>query len=54
MDRGPSLMTLWLFQQQAINDAELVVMLLAPPLLIHQRTSHAPRLARFISAAKRL
>ncbi len=54
MDRGPSLMTLWLLQQKQIEGSHIAAMLLAPPLIIHQRTIHPPRLARFISAAKRL
>ncbi|WP_068469529.1 hypothetical protein [Candidatus Protochlamydia phocaeensis] len=54
MDRGPSLMVLWLVQKQLLSNQEVGALLLAPPLLIHNRTSHASRIERFISAAKRV
>jgi hypothetical protein len=54
MDRGPSLMTLWLWQKNRVDEGQVAVMLLAPPTIIHQRSSHAPRISRFVSAAKRL
>ncbi|MBA2727971.1 MAG: hypothetical protein H0U49_07350 [Parachlamydiaceae bacterium] len=54
MDRGPSMMTLWMIQQQQITNPEIVSMLLAPPLIVHRRTAHAPRIARLVSAAERV
>lgn len=53
MDRGPSLMVLWMLQKMELEKGEIAALLLAPPLMIHNRTSHASRIERFISAAKR-
>lgn len=53
MDRGPSLMVLWALQKDG-NKHDLTAMLLAPPLLIHNRASHASRIQRFVSAAERI
>lgn len=54
MDRGPSLAILWMFQKKSMNNQELAALLLAPPLLIHNRSSHVLRIARFVSAAQRI
>lgn len=54
MDRGPSLMSLWLWKQGRLDEETLTTLLLAPPLIVHQRTCHLSRLKRFISAAERL
>jgi len=52
MDRGPSLSTLWLLQNQQLSDREAAAFLLTPSLLIHNRPIHAPRIKRLISAAR--
>lgn len=54
MDRGPSLAILWMHQKNGVKEGEVPAMLLAPPLLIHNRPSHASRIDRFISAAHRI
>ncbi|MFV0339531.1 MAG: hypothetical protein ACK5MA_02715 [Parachlamydiaceae bacterium] len=54
IDRGPSLMALWLYSHHAMPDQEIAVQLLAPPLLFHNRASHLSRIERFNSAALRL
>lgn len=53
MDRGPSLMVLWLYQKNLLNKEGAATQLLAPPLLIQNRASHGSRIERFVSAAKR-
>ena len=53
MDRGPSLAILWLFQKKLLTRSETAALLLAPPLIIHNRPSHTSRINRFISAASR-
>lgn len=52
IDRGPSLAVLWQWKLGAANENEVAALLLAPPLLMHNRTSHESRLERFLSAAK--
>lgn len=54
MDRGPSLYALWMLQKNEVTARELPALLLAPPLLIHNRPSHLSRITRFISAAQRI
>lgn len=54
MDRGPSLAVLWMFQKKQATAQELAAMLLAPPIIIHNRPSHVLRIERFVSAAKRI
>ncbi|KIC71776.1 hypothetical protein [Candidatus Protochlamydia amoebophila] len=55
MDRGPSLMVLWMLYNELIeNNEKLTNLLLTPPLVIRNRSSHRSRLDRFVSAAKRL
>jgi hypothetical protein len=54
IDRGPSLLALWIYSHQAMSDQEIAVQLLAPPLLFHNRSSHLSRLERFNSAALRI
>lgn len=56
MDRGPSLMVLWILQKEGMETRkqELMIKLLAPPLLIRNRASHASRIHRFVSAAERI
>jgi hypothetical protein len=54
MDRGPSLAVLWMFQKKQWQNQELVALLLGPPIIIHNRSSHVLRIARFVSAAKRI
>lgn len=54
MDRGPSLMALWLYEKKALKDEELAVWLLTPPLLIHNRAGQKEKIDRFLSAAKRI
>ena len=51
IDRGPSLAVLWQLKLKRADENEAVALLLAPPLLMHNRTSHESRLDRFISAA---
>lgn len=52
MDRGPFLSTLWMLHKHLIADREGAALLLAPPLLIHNRPSHISRIERFVSTAK--
>jgi hypothetical protein len=53
MDRAPALLTLWLLQQKSIStNEEIAGLLLAPPVIIHNRASHLSRIKRFISAAE--
>jgi hypothetical protein len=54
MDRGPSLAMLWMFQKKQLDEKVIASQLLAPPLIIHNRASHASRIERFVSAAKRI
>lgn len=54
MDRGPSLMVLWLMQKSLLDKDEVAALILAPPLVTRNRSSHAPRIERFISAGARL
>jgi hypothetical protein len=54
MDRGPSLMVLWMLQKGMMSKSEIAALLLAPPLMHHNRASHASKVERFISAAQRL
>ncbi len=54
IDRGPSLMVLWMLQKGLIDKKDMAALLLAPPLIMRNRASHAPKIERFISAAKRL
>ncbi len=51
IDRGPSLAVLWQFKLGAASENEAAALLLAPPLLMHNRTGHESRLDRFTSAA---
>lgn len=53
MDRGPSLIALWMLQKKQISADQVARMLLAAPWIIHQRTAHSSRIDRFISAAAR-
>lgn len=52
IDRAPSLIALWLLYNKQISDRQIAALLLAPPLLVHNRTAHASRIARFVTAAK--
>lgn len=52
MDRGPSLAVLWMLQKNQLDEKAIGPLLLGPPLLIHNRASHASRIERFSSAAK--
>lgn len=54
MDRGPAQYVLWMLQKNQVNEQELAALLLAPPLLLHNRPSHPSRIERFISAAERM
>lgn len=61
MDRGPSLYTLLfakqlLSQHQRLEDEtkRLLTYLFAPPLLVHNRSSHTTRIERFIAALERM
>jgi hypothetical protein len=54
MDRGPSLMVLWLLQKEILGKEEMAALLLAPPLMLHNRASHSSKIERLISAAQRL
>lgn len=54
MDRGPSLMVLWILQNRLLDEKEMAALLLAPPLVTRNRASHASRIERLISSAKRL
>lgn len=51
IDRGPSLAVLWQLKLGLGSENEIAALLLAPPLLMHNRTGHESRLDRFISAA---
>lgn len=51
IDRGPSLAVLWQLKLGYADENEAVALLLAPPLLMHNRTSHESRLDRFTTAA---
>jgi hypothetical protein len=51
IDRGPSLTVLWQFKLGLATESQVTALLLAPPLLMHNRTSHESRLDRFTSAA---
>ncbi len=54
MDRGPSLMVLWLLHKRLLGKEDIAAVLLASPLIIHNRSSYASRIERLTSAAKRL
>lgn len=54
MDRGPSLMVLWMLKKGISSKEELCGLLLSPPLIIHNRASHLSRIERFISAGQRI
>lgn len=54
IDRGPSLIALWLYSQKTFSDEEIAVQLIVPPLLFHNRASHLSRLERFVSASSRI
>jgi hypothetical protein len=54
MDRAPSLMGLWMLQKGELGKEEIAALLLAPPLILHNRSSYASRMERLISAAKRI
>lgn len=51
IDRGPSLAVLWQLKRGYADENEAAALLLAPPLLMHNRTGHESRLQRFVSAA---
>ncbi len=54
VDRGPSLMALWLYQNNQLENREIAALLLAPPLLVRSRASHSSNIQRFVSAANRV
>jgi hypothetical protein len=55
MDRGPSLMVLWMLKKGVLDDPKVAAnLLLTPPLLIRNRSSHRSRIEKLISTAKRL
>jgi len=54
MDRAPSLYVLWMLKQKVINQTEAKALLLAPPLLIHNRTSYPLKINRFILASEKI
>ncbi|CDZ79544.1 hypothetical protein BN1013_00037 [Candidatus Rubidus massiliensis] len=54
MDRGPSLMALWLYKKNKISSQDILPLLMAQPMLIHNRLSIKDKINRFISAAQRL
>ncbi|CDR33284.1 hypothetical protein [Criblamydia sequanensis] len=54
MDRGPSLMLLFAYQKKLIDKQELIALLLASPIIIHNRPSHESRIDRFLLSAKYL
>ncbi len=54
IDRAPSLIALWMLQKREYNDRDIAGMLLAPPLVDHNRPSHDARVARFLSAAHKI
>lgn len=51
IDRGPSLAVLWQMKKGAATERQVTALLLAPPLLMHNRMSHKARLDRFIATA---
>ena len=53
LDRGP-LSVLWMLEQGIGTSKEVAALLLAPPLLVHNRPSHRYRIARLVSAAERM
>lgn len=53
VDRGPSLVALWMLRKNQLKHEEIATLLLTPPLMIRNRASHASRIQRFVSAAKR-
>ena len=53
MDRGPSLMVLWMMQKGLLEKPALAAWLLAPPLVTRNRSTHASRVERLLSAAER-
>lgn len=54
IDRGPSLMVLWMISKGGFSNEQLEAFLLAPPILMHNRASYPSKIARFISAAERI
>lgn len=54
MDRAPSLLVLWMQKRNQKSIQEAAALLLAPPLLVHNRASHLQRIKRFASALERL
>lgn len=54
IDRGPSLLALWMLQKKLSSDKELAALLLGTPLVIHNRSSFKSRIDRFISASKKV
>lgn len=51
MDRGPGLALLWIVSREGEKNIKSeAALFLAPPLLIHNRPSHLPRLQRLLSA----
>lgn len=55
IDRGPSLSILLMrAETSSPNPRQTAALLLAPPLLIHNRPSHISKIDRFISAARRI
>lgn len=51
IDRGPSLAVLWQLKLGLGSENQIAALLLAPPLLMHNRTGHESRLERFTSSA---
>lgn len=51
IDRGPSLSVLWQLKWGLADEQAVAALLLAPPLLMHNRTPHESRIERFIEAA---
>lgn len=54
MDRGPSLMLLFAYQKNLLDNKTLIALLLASPVIIHNRPSHESRIDRFLLSAKYL
>jgi hypothetical protein len=54
IDRAPSLTVLWMTAHGMLTEQQIATELLAPPLLMRNRASHASRIGRFISAAQYL
>lgn len=52
MDRGPSLLVLWMLQKQQLSHKAIAALLLSPPLIIHNRGSFTSRIQRFVSASQ--